>query len=45
MSKNSSKQVYNQLLEWLKTRGIDPIKSSKKRPNFNNNNNKRSIVR
>jgi|TARA_R110000803_G_scaffold48281_2_gene100265 hypothetical protein len=45
MSKNSSKQVYNQLLEWLKTRGIDPIKASKKRPNFNNNNNKRSIVR
>jgi len=37
MSKNTSKQIYTQTLEWLKTKGIDPIQAAKKKPRFNNN--------
>lgn len=35
MSKNSSKQMYSQLIEWLKGRGVDLKRSSVKKTKFN----------
>ena len=35
MSKNSSKQLYTQTVEWLKTRGVKTLNTSGKKSRFN----------
>jgi hypothetical protein len=35
MSKNTSKQLYTQTLEWLKSRGIKLANTNRKRSRFN----------
>jgi len=36
MSKNSSKQLYTQTIEWLKTRGIKTSSTTGKKSRFSN---------
>ena len=35
MSKNTSKQLYTQTLEWLKSKGIKTANASRKKSRFN----------
>ena len=36
MSKNTSKQIYNQTIESLRSKGIKPLNTNRKKSRFNN---------
>jgi len=36
MSNNTSKQLYNQTLEWLKSKGIKTANTNRKKSRYNN---------